>query len=83
MLEEAERSLHDALCVVRCLVKERFLIPGGSAPEVEVSKRLKKYADSLGGLHSYCIKAFAEALEVRALSIYVSHSSFWDCCELC
>lgn len=64
MLEEAERSLHDALCVVRCLVKERFLIPGGSAPEVEVSKRLKKFADTLGGLQSYCIKAFAEALEV-------------------
>jgi len=33
-LEESERSLHDALCVVRCLVKKRALIAGGGAPEV-------------------------------------------------
>merc|ERR1712243_536020 len=33
MLEEADRSLHDALCVIRCLVKKRFLIAGGGAPE--------------------------------------------------
>ena len=32
MLEEAARSLHDALCVVRCLVKKRFIIAGGGAP---------------------------------------------------
>merc|ERR1719221_252879 len=33
MIEEADRSLHDALCVIRCLVKKRFLIAGGGAPE--------------------------------------------------
>ena len=32
MLEEAHRSLHDALCVIRCLVKKRFVISGGGAP---------------------------------------------------
>jgi len=32
MLEEAHRSLHDALCVIRCLVKKRFIIAGGGAP---------------------------------------------------
>ena len=32
-LDEAERSLHDALCVIRCLVQKRFLICGGGAPE--------------------------------------------------
>ena len=37
MLEEAERSLHDALCVVRALVKKRFLVPGGASVEMEVS----------------------------------------------
>jgi len=37
VLEEAERSLHDALCVVRALVKERSLVPGGAACEMEVS----------------------------------------------
>ena len=38
MLEEADRSLHDALCVIRCLVKKRFLIAGGGAPETEVAR---------------------------------------------
>lgn len=32
VLEEADRSLHDALCVIRCLVKKKFLIAGGGAP---------------------------------------------------
>jgi T-complex protein 1 subunit delta len=34
VLDEAERSIHDALCVVRSLVKRRFLIAGGGAAEV-------------------------------------------------
>jgi T-complex protein 1 subunit delta len=37
LLDEAERSLHDALCVVRSLVKNRGLVPGGGAPEIEIS----------------------------------------------
>ena len=32
MLEEADRSLHDALCVIKCLVKKKYLIAGGGAP---------------------------------------------------
>jgi len=62
--EEAERSIHDALCVVRCLVKQRFMLPGGGAPEAQLSVRLADYANSLGGLQSYCVRAFADALEV-------------------
>ena len=40
VIEEADRSLHDALCVIRCLVQKRFLIVGGGAPEVEASQQL-------------------------------------------
>lgn len=36
-LEEADRSLHDALCVVRALVKKRSLVPGGACVEMEVA----------------------------------------------
>jgi len=64
ILDEAERSVHDALCVIRCLIKEKFLIPGGGAPEIELSVKLGKYAESLGGMNGYCIKEFANALEV-------------------
>lgn len=37
VLDEADRSLHDALCVVRALVKKRSLVPGGAAVEMEVA----------------------------------------------
>jgi T-complex protein 1 subunit delta len=64
MLEEAARSLHDALCVIRCLVKKRFIIAGGGAPETELSLNLMQFANGLVGADAYCFKAFAEALEV-------------------
>lgn len=64
VLEEAERSLHDALCVIRCLVKKRALIAGGGAPEIELSLRLTEYSNTLSGMEAYCFRMFAEALEV-------------------
>merc|ERR1712165_325135 len=64
VLEEADRSIHDALCVIRCLVKKRFLIAGGGAPETEVSRELMLHANTLTGADAYCFKAFAEALEI-------------------
>ena len=64
MLFRSERSLHDALCVVRCLVKKRALIAGGGAPEVHVSRLLAAHAQTLKGMEAYCFQAYAEALEV-------------------
>lgn len=64
VLDESERSLHDALCVVRCLVKKRALIAGGGAPEIECSQKLLEYSKTLKGMEAYCFEAFAEALEV-------------------
>jgi len=64
VIDEAERSVHDALCVVRSLVKLRYLIPGGGAPETELSLRLEQYGDSLGGMTGYCIREYAKALEI-------------------
>lgn len=64
MLDECERSVHDALCVIRSLVKCKFVVPGGGAPEIEMSLQLSKYAKSIGGEASYCIQAYADALEV-------------------
>ncbi|KAK4530923.1 hypothetical protein CCYA_CCYA06G1780 [Cyanidiococcus yangmingshanensis] len=63
MLDEAERSLHDALCVVRSLVRKRSLVPGGAAVETEVSVRLGEWAKTLSGAQAYCVKSYAEALE--------------------
>jgi T-complex protein 1 subunit delta len=64
VLDETDRSLHDALCVVRSLVKKRYLIPGGGAPEMECALQLTNWAKTLKGAHAVCVRAFAEALEV-------------------
>jgi len=64
LLDEADRSIHDALCVLRCLVKKRYLTPGGGAPEAEASYRLAHWANGLPGMQAYCVKQFATALDV-------------------
>lgn len=64
VLDETERSLHDALCVVRCLVKEKALIAGGGAPEIEVSRVLSAEARELSGVEQFVYQEFAQALEV-------------------
>ena len=64
ILDEAERSLHDALCVIRCLVKKRALIAGGGAPEIAIAAALSRSARSLQGTEAICRKAFADAMEV-------------------
>lgn len=64
VLEEADRSLHDALCVIRCLVRKKALIAGGGAPEVEVALKLAAMANKLEGIDAICTRAYANALEI-------------------
>jgi thermosome len=64
IVDEAERSIHDALCVVKDLVEEPKIVAGGGSPELEVSRQLKKYAETLPGREQLAVMGFAEALEV-------------------
>ena len=64
VLDEADRSLHDALCVVRALVKKRALVPGGAAVEMEVAQKLQEYARTIYGTDAYCVRMYGEALEL-------------------
>jgi len=63
VVDEADRSLHDALCVVRNALEDGKILAGGGAPEAELSKRLREYAVRVGGREQLAIEAFAEALE--------------------
>jgi archaeal chaperonin len=69
MIAEAERSLHDALCVIRDLIGEPKIVAGGSAPELEMSRVLKAYAGTLPGREQLAVKIFAEALESIAITL--------------
>ncbi len=63
IVDEAERSLHDALCVSRDVIEEPKIVAGGGAPEMEVSRVLKGYAETLPGREQLAVMCFAEAFE--------------------
>jgi len=69
VVDEAERSLHDAICVVRNAVEDGKILAGGGAPEAELSKRLKDYAVKVGGREQLAVRAFAEAFEAIPVAI--------------
>lgn len=64
MVDEADRAIHDALCVVKDVVEESAIVTGGGAIEIEVAKKLKEYAATLTGREALAVQDFAESLEV-------------------
>ena len=71
VVEEVERSITDALEVVRVTIEDGRVVPGGGAPEIELALSLRDYADSVGGREQLAVEAFADAIEVvpRTLAI--------------
>ncbi len=63
VLDEAERSINDALHVLRNVMREPKIVAGGGAAEVELALRLREYARNVGGKEQLAIEAFADALE--------------------
>jgi thermosome len=70
VVDEIERSMHDALSVISDAVEDGRIVTGGGSTAMELSKRLKDYAATVGGREQLAIQAFAEAFEVvpRALA---------------
>lgn len=63
IVDEAKRSLHDALCVVRNLVKCNRVVYGGGAAEIACSVAVAQEADKISTLEQYAFRAFADALD--------------------
>jgi len=63
IVDEAERSIHDALCVVRDVVQEPKIVAGGGAPELEVARAIKEYAEGLPGKEQLAVQCYGEAME--------------------
>jgi thermosome subunit len=62
-LDEAERSINDALHSLRNVLSKPMIVAGGGAVETELALRLREYARSVGGKEQLAIEKFAEALE--------------------
>ncbi|MCK4435326.1 TCP-1/cpn60 chaperonin family protein, partial [Candidatus Bathyarchaeota archaeon] len=69
IVDEAERSIHDALCVIRDVVEEPKIVAGGGAPELEAGRALKDYAETLPGREQLAVILFAEALEAIPITL--------------
>lgn len=64
VVDEAKRAMTDAIGDVAAALKSGKIVAGAGAPEVEVARQLRKYADSLEGREQLAVFAFADALEV-------------------
>ena len=63
LIDEAKRSLHDALCVVRNLVKDNRIVYGGGAAEIACSIAVEQAAYEDASMSQYAMRAFADALD--------------------
>jgi T-complex protein 1 subunit epsilon len=62
-VEEAKRSIHDALCMARNLIKNDSIVYGGGSAEIACSLAIVEKADRIPGLEQYAVRAFADALD--------------------
>lgn len=69
IIDEAKRSLHDALCVVRNLVKDNRIVYGGGAAEIACSIAVENAAYEETGLAQYSMRAFADALDAVPMAL--------------
>jgi len=63
VVEEGKRSLHDAMCVVRNLIRDNRIVYGGGSAEISCALKINELADSVGGIEQYAIRSFASALD--------------------
>ena len=64
VVDEAERMIHDALSVVKATIELPYVLPGGGATEIELAKRLRTFARTIGGREQLAIEIYANVLEI-------------------
>merc|ERR1712070_150343 len=69
MVDEAKRSIHDAVCVARNLVIDNKIVYGGGSAEIACSLSVMEAADKVSSIEQYAMRAFAEALEAPPMAL--------------
>eukprot|EP01083_Nonionella_stella_P068806 182961_1 len=69
IVEEAKRSLHDAICVTRNLIRNNRIVYGGGSSEISCALHVAEQADKIESLEQYGVRAFADALESIPLAL--------------
>ncbi|XP_042313063.1 T-complex protein 1 subunit theta isoform X1 [Sceloporus undulatus] len=70
LMDDVERAVDDGVNTFKVLTRDKRLVPGGGATEIELAKQITSYGETCPGLDQYAIKKFAEAFEAipRALA---------------
>jgi T-complex protein 1 subunit epsilon len=63
VIDETIRSLHDAMCVVRNLIRSNRIVYGGGSAEISCSLKVAEEAEKVAGMEQYAMRAFADALD--------------------
>jgi thermosome len=69
VVDEADRSLHDALMVTKDVIERPFIVAGGGSPESFVAGKLREWSSTLSGREQLAAEKFAESLEVIPLAL--------------
>ncbi|MEM3427051.1 MAG: thermosome subunit beta [Nitrososphaerales archaeon] len=69
VVDEAERSIHDALMVTKDVIEKPALVAGGGAPEAQLAYEIREWANKLSGREQLAAQKFAEALESIPLTL--------------
>jgi archaeal chaperonin len=67
VVDEVERSVHDALMTVKDVVEYPYVVPGGGAPEAIVSREIREWSNSLEGRAQLAAEQFADSIETIPL----------------
>ena len=69
VIDEADRSMHDALMVVKDVIEHPRIVYGGGAPEAYIALKLREWAKSLSGREQLAVEKFADAMESIPLAL--------------
>lgn len=69
IIEETKRSLHDAICVARNLIRDNSIVFGGGAAEIACSIAVEAAADKVAGVEQYALRGFADALDAVPIAL--------------
>ena len=69
VVDEADRSLHDALMVMKDVLEKPFIVAGGGSPEAYIATHIRNWSSSLEGREQLAVIKFAEALETIPISL--------------
>jgi archaeal chaperonin len=69
VVDEAERSIHDALMVTKDVMEKPSIVAGGGSPESYVAGKLREWSSTLSGREQLAADKFAESLEVIPLAL--------------